>query len=241
MTLSEHLDELRSRLIRCVVAAIAGFVLCFWRVDDVVWFLRRPLEGVTAKYPGRVNLVQTSAGEYVIAAMTVSFFAGLVLVGPYILWQIWGFVAAGLYTHERRSVRYYALPGFGLFFAGAAMAYFFVLPWCLDFLIGFAPPDIRSLIAVGPYISFVAWMMFVFGLIFQLPMIMVFLMRLGVVEPATFRRHRRIAIVVAFVVGAVLTPPDVVSQCFLAGTLLALYEGAIIVGARVARRRQAEA
>jgi len=240
MTLSEHLDELRSRLIRCVVAAIAGFVVCFWRVDDVVRFLRRPLEGVTAKYPGHVKLVQTSAGEYVVAAMTVSFFAGLVLVGPYILKQLWGFVAAGLYPHERRSVRYYAIPGFALFFAGAAMAYFFVLPWCLDFLIGFAS-DIESLIAVGPYISLVAWMMFVFGLIFQLPMIMVFLMRLGVVEPVVFRRHRRIAIVIAFVVGAVLTPPDVVSQCFLAGMLLALYEGAIIVGARVARRRQAEA
>lgn len=238
MTLSEHLDELRTRLIRCVIAAFAGAALAFWRAKEVVGFLRVPLDTAVEKYPG-TRLIQTAPAEGFVATMMVSLFAGLALAGPYILHQIWGFVAAGLYSQERRSVKYYALPGFILFFSGAALAYSFVLPWALEFLIGYAAETtgLESFIALGPYLSLVAWMMFVFGAVFQLPLIMVFLMRLGVVEPAFFRRHRRGAIVLAFVVGAILTPPDVVSQCALSGTLLLLYEGAIFVGARVARRR----
>jgi sec-independent protein translocase protein TatC len=240
MTLSGHLDELRTRLIRCVVAACAGAGIAFWRAKDVVGFLSVPLHAARAKYPG-TRLIQTAPAEGFVATMMVSLFAGLALAGPYILYEVWGFVAAGLYSRERRSVKYYAVPGFVLFATGGALAYYFVLPWALEFLIGYAADTtgLESFIALGPYLSLVAWMMFVFGVVFQLPLIMVFLMRLGVVEPAFFRRSRRWAIVLAFVVGALLTPPDVISQCALSGTLIALYEGAILVGSRVARRRGA--
>jgi sec-independent protein translocase protein TatC len=238
MTLSEHLDELRTRLLRCVVAATAAAGVAFWRAKDVVAFLQVPLEEARRNHPG-TRLVQTTVAEGFMASMVVSIFAGVALAGPFILHQIWGFVAAGLYARERRSVKYYALPGFLLFVSGAAIAYLWVMPWALDFLIGFAEETtgLESFIALGPYLSLVAWMMFVFGLVFQLPLVMVFLMRFGVVEPAFFRRHRRLAIVLAFIVGAVLTPPDVISQCMLSGTLIVLYEGAILVGGRVARAR----
>ena len=241
MTLSEHLDELRTRLLRCVLATGVAAAVAFWRARDVVSFLQVPLEMARRKYPG-TRLVQTHVAEGFMATMMVSLFAGLALAGPYILHQIWGFVAAGLYREERRSVKYYVLPGFVLFFSGAALAYFYVMPWAIDFLIGYAADTtgLESFIALGPYLSLVAWMMFVFGVVFQLPLVMIFLMRFGVVEPAFFRRYRRHAILIAFVIGALLTPPDVISQCMLSGTLLALYEGAILVGARVARRRGPE-
>jgi sec-independent protein translocase protein TatC len=239
MTLSEHLDELRTRLLRCVLAASVGAGLAFWRVKDVINFLRVPVDKAFRSHQG-TEFVQRTVGQGFMASMMVSLFAGIALAGPYILHQIWGFVAAGLYVHERRSVKYYALPGFVLFVCGAAMAYVWVIPWALDFLIGFAADTmgIKSLLDIGEYLSLVAWMMLVFGLVFQLPLIMVFLMRFGVVEPATFRRHRRWAIVLAFVVGAFLTPPDVISQTALSVTLLLLYEGAILVGTRLARKRE---
>ena len=238
MTLAEHLDELRTRLLRCVVATFVAAAIAFWRAKDVVSFLQAPLEAAMRKYPG-TRLVQTTVAEGFMATMLVSLFAGLAVAGPYILHQLWGFVAAGLYPKERRSVKYYALPGFVLFFSGASLAYFWVMPWALDFLIGYAADTtgLESLITLGPYISLGAWMMFVFGLVFQLPLVMIFLMRLGVVEPAFFRRYRRHALVIAFIVGGLLTPPDVISQFALSGTLIALYEGAILVGARVAQRR----
>jgi sec-independent protein translocase protein TatC len=175
--------------------------------------------------------------------MKVSVFAGLIAAGPYILHQLWGFIGAGLYIHERRSIRYYAFPGFLLFLAGAALAYFLVLPWAFDFLVAFSVEEagLENYLGLGPLLSLVAWMMFIFGLVFQLPLIMVFLMRLGVVEPAFFRRYRRHWVVTAFVIGMVLTPPDVITQSALAGSLIVLYEGAIFVGARVARARRTEA
>jgi len=242
MTLSEHLDELRTRLIRCVVAAFVGAGAAFWQADRVVAFLRRPLDRAIENHPG-TELIQTKVAEGFMASMLVAIFAGVALAGPYILHQIWGFIAAGLYPNERRSVRYYALPGFVLFFAGATLAYVYVLPWALDFLIGYAADTtgLKSFISLGPYLSLVAWMMFIFGVVFQLPLIMVFLMRFGVVEPNTFRRYRRWAIVLAFLVGALLTPPDVISQASLSVTLLALYEGAILVGSRLARKRGEDA
>jgi len=241
MTLSEHLEELRSRLLRCTLATVAGFVVSFIFWEQVKSFLSAPLDAVAAKY-SEVRLVQTQVGESFFVAMKVSVFAGLLVAGPYILHQLWAFVGAGLYRHERRSVRYYALPGFALFFAGAALAYFFVLPWALDFLVGFAieQTGVENLISLGPYFSLVAWSMFIFGFVFQLPLVMVFLMRLGVTDPAFFRRYRRYAIVLAFFIGMILTPPDVITQCALAGSLILLYEGAIFLGARLARPRDQE-
>jgi len=241
MTLSEHLEELRTRLLRCAAAASIGAGLAFWKAEHVFRFLRAPLDEAIEKYKN-TRLIQTSLAEGFMASMVIAIFAGLALAGPYILYEIWGFVTTNLYAQERRSVKYYAIPGFVLFFSGAALAYFYVLPWAFQFLIGFASDTtgLESFISIGPYVSLVAWMMFIFGVVFQLPLVMVFLMRFGVVEPATFRRHRRWAIVLAFIVGAFLTPPDVISQTALSVTLLLLYEGAILVGSRLARKREAE-
>jgi sec-independent protein translocase protein TatC len=243
MTLAEHLEELRSRLVRCLLAVTVGFILTFIWIEQVMAFLRRPLDPIVEKHQEKIQLIQTHPAGAFIASMKIAFFAGLILASPYILHHLWAFVAAGLYRHERRSVKYYAVPGFLLFFAGAALAYFFILPWALDFLIDWAIEEtgLSSLLTLNSYVSLVAWSMFVFGLMFQLPLVMVFLMRLGVVEPATFRRYRRHAIVTNFAIAMILTPPDVITQVALAGCMTLLYEGAVLVGERVAQERRPEA
>lgn len=239
MTIGEHLDELRRRLVRCLLAVGVMGGLAFWKMDWMVEFLRHPLLPVLEQYPGRVEMIQDTVYSGFAGAMKLAFLAGCVLASPVILWQMWAFVGAGLYGHERRVVKFYAIPGFLLFLAGAYLAYGFVLPLAFDFLVGYAVDelDIGSLLRWSEHVGLVALLMFVFGLMFQLPVVMVFLMRLGVVEPDTFRRGRRMAIVGAFFLGMILTPPDVVSQCALAGCLWVLYEGAILVGSRVAAPR----
>lgn len=240
MTLSEHLEELRLRLVWALLATGLGTLLAFWQIDLVMGFLRRPLDPIIEKYD--VELIQFKAYGGFFGAMLLAFFTGLVLASPVVLHQIWAFVGAGLYRHERRAVKFYALPGFALFLAGAALAYFFVMPWALDFLIGYARDELGvvSKLNFTDYVSLIAWAMFIFGMVFQLPVVMVFLMRIGVVEPDTFRRWRRGAIVAAFALGMILTPPDVITQIALASCMILLYEGAIFAGTRLARKREQE-
>ncbi len=244
MTLGEHLEELRTRIVRMLLAVAAGFALAFWRIHDVMHFIRRPLDRIAAAYGDDwVVLTQQKAYDAFAGSMKAAFFAGCVVSAPVIVHQLWAFVGAGLYPRERRSVKYYALPGFLLFFAGAALAYFYVMPFALDFLVWWSKEKMgaKSWLNLNDYVSLIAFSMFVFGLVFQVPLIMVFLMRIGVVLPATFRRYRRHAMVTIFVMAAILTPPDVLSQLVLAACLVALYEGAILVGARVSRPRKKEA
>ena len=241
MTLGGHLEELRSRIIRSLLGTLIGFILTFIWVEEVIEFLRRPLDPVIEQYKDAIKIVQTHPAGAFVASMKIALFAGIIVASPYILHHIWAFVAAGLYRHERRSVKYYAFPGFLLFITGASLAYFFVLPWALEFLVAWAiDAGIESYLDISSYVSLIAWSMFVFGIVFQLPLIMVFLMRLGVIEPDTFRRYRRHAVVTSFAVAMLLTPPDVITQVALAGCMTVLYEGAIIVGTRVAQPRARE-
>ena len=234
MTISEHLEELRSRLLRGVVAVLIGFVIAFWQIDWVIAFLSRPLDSLPADLRSQLDLIQSKPYGAFVGAMKLAFFAGLVGASPIILHQLWAFVAAGLYRTSGGVVKFYAIPGFLLFLSGAYLAWAFVMPWALQFLVGFAQNQVgvRSLLEFSDFVGLIAFAMFMFGLMFQLPVVMVFLMRLGVVEPAFFRRFRKHAILVAFTIGMVLTPPDVISQIALASCLIVLYEGAILVGAR---------
>ena len=239
MTIAEHLEELRSRLLRCLWAVMLGFVICFWRIKEVMLVLQLPLLPLLMEYPDHLQLIQTKVYGAFAASMKIAFFAGCLLASPLILQQIWGFVGSGLYRHERKSLQFYAIPGFLLFFAGASMAYFFVLPFATRFLVEWSLDlDVKAMLDLSPFVSFIAMGVLVFGLMFQLPLIMVFLMRLGVVEPATFRKYRRHAIVANVALAMVVTPPDVFSQLVLAGCMTVLYEGALIVGARVAQPRR---
>ena len=239
MTISEHLEELRTRLIRSLLAIAVVFGFAFWQIEWVVEFMRAPLDRLDPEFLGSVSTVQGKVYSGFFGAMKLAFFTGCVGASPILLYQLWMFVAAGLYSHERRMVKYYAIPGFLLFMAGTYVAYAFVMPYAFRFLIGFAHEQlgIVSLLEFGEYISLVAFSMFVFGLLFQLPIVMVFLMRIGLVEPATFRRFRRHAVLAAFTLAMVLTPPDPISQIALAICMVLLYESAIVIGSTIARKR----
>jgi len=242
MTIGEHLDELRKRLLVCTFAVLACGIVAFWRIAEVFAFVRRPLDSVIDQFePGTVQLVEFQAYGGFVAGMKLAFFGGAVVASPVILHQMWAFVSAGLYRHERRAVKYYAIPGFLLFLGGAYLAYAFVMPYAIEFLMGFSHGQLglNSTLDVNKYVSMIAFAMLVFGLLFQLPVIMVFLMRIGAVEPATFAKYRRHAVVGSFALAMVLTPPDVISQIALAGCMSLLYEAAILVGRGLARPRQA--
>jgi sec-independent protein translocase protein TatC len=243
MTISEHLDELRKRLLVSVVATVACALIAFWRIRDVVAFIRRPVDLAIEEFAANsIQVVQTTVFGGFLAAMKVAFFAGAIIASPIVLMQMWGFIAAGLYRHERRAVKFYAIPGFLLFLSGAALAYFFVMPYACRFLIDFSIEQmgLDSLLDINPLISLMAFAMFIFGVLFQLPVVMVFLMRIGVAEPATFARYRRHAIVASFALAMVLTPPDVITQIALAVSMAVLYEAAIWLGRTVARPRSKE-
>ena len=243
MTISEHFEELRKRLGRVLIAVIAASIVAFWKIDLVMDFMRQPLADVIATMPeARIDLVQTQVHGYFVSAMKLAFFTGIVVASPVVLGQMWAFIAAGLYRHERRAVKFYAIPGFLLFLSGAALAYFFVMPYAFDFLLEFAhgSGELASVLDVNGYLSLMAFAMFTFGLLFQLPVVMVFLMRIGVVEPDFFAKYRRHAIVISFAAAMVLTPPDVVTQVALAGCMSLLYESAIWIGRMLARPRRTE-
>lgn len=241
MPLSAHLEELRKRLVRCLIAVGIFFGLAFWRTNDVMAFLRRPLDLVQAKYGlDRVDVVQLKIYGGFMASMKIAFLVGCILAAPVIVYQIWGFIGAGLYPKERRTVKFYFIPGLLLFLGGAALSYFWIMPHAIDFLVWWSvvKMGIKSTLNIGNYVSLIAFAMMAFGLIFQMPLVMIFVMRIGLVSPEFFRRYRKHAIVVAFFLGMILTPPDVLSQLILAPCLIVLYEGAILVGSRVARPRK---
>jgi len=241
MTIGEHLEELRKRVLISTFAILAASVLAFVFIDDVMIFIRRPLDVIVGEFPdGKVELVQFKVFSGFVGAMKIAVFVGAIVAAPITLYQMWSFISAGLYRHERRAVKYYAIPGFGLFLAGAALAYLFVMPYALRFLIGFAIEDLglRSPLDFNAYVSLIAFSMFVFGMLFQLPIVMIFLMRIGAVEPATFAHYRRHAIVGSFALAMLLTPPDPFTQIALASAMSILYEIAILLGRTIAQPRQ---
>lgn len=234
----DHLEELRGEIIRCIVAfAIAfalGFALCLvfstrlWQA--LTWPLERACEGVEG---ADVKLISLSPTEIFALIVKIAAVVGLLLPSPYILHRIWHFVRPGLWPKERRHVRSSALVGFFLFLIGASFAYWLVVPLATRFLLRFTLKyDIPPQWTAGNYIQFELMLLLVFGAVFEMPVVTVLLSRLGVVTAEGMTKHWRIAILLAFIVGAVLTPPDVVTQLLLAGPLILLY-WISIVGARL--------
>ena len=231
MTVGEHIDELRGRIVRCLVAtgvvAIAAFAAHRWILEVIL----APAWNALDALPG-AQLVQTEVGEGFITAIRVSIIVALFVVSPYLTWQIWAFIGAGLYRHERRYVKLFAVPTFVLFLAGVAFNYFFVLPWGLEFLIGFLREDAAEVggrqvvqyIKISDYVGFCLTLCLIMGFVFQLPLLMVALDRIGLVTVATFRRYRRHFLLAAFIVGAILTPPDPFTQIAVASALIVLFE-----------------
>lgn len=221
-----HLLELRTRLLHSVVALLLVFIGLFpWAANLYTW-LAQPL---LAKLPKGAQMIATDVTTPFFVPLKVAMMAAFLIALPYILYQIWRFVAPGLYAHEKRLVWPLIMASTVLFFCGMAFAYFIVFPVVFGFITASAPQGVAVMTDIDKYLSFVLGMFMAFGVTFQVPVAVVILVRMGLVTVEKLRDIRRYVIVGAFVVGAIFTPPDVVSQFMLAMPLWLLYEAGIVV------------
>ena len=235
MSLMEHLNELRSRLMWMVGFAIVGFLGCWVIVDPIFDALTKPLMAVL---PEGTHAQYTTLPEAFFTRMYISFVAGLFAASPLIFYQVWAFIAPGLYDEEKRYIIPIALISAMFFMGGGAFCYYIVFPFAFSFFVSFSTPEIVITPKMSDYLSFVIKLILAFGLIFEMPIFALFLSRMGVVTAAMMRRFRRYAIVLIFIVAAILTPPDVLSQLLMAGPMILLYELSVGVAAIFGRKKK---
>lgn len=233
---TEHLDELRKRLITCFIAVGVGFVVSYGFKDILFEILTRPLVAVMNSGD---KMIFTGLPEAFFTYMKVAFLTGLGLAAPVILYQFWMFVAPGLYEKERRLMIPIVVLSTFFFLGGALFGYFFVFPVGFKFFMSFATETIRPMPSMREYLGFASKMLLAFGLIFELPLVITVMARLGLVSVDFLKKNRKYAILLFFIVAAILTPPDVVSQIMMAVPMMLLYEISII-GARIFRKKEAE-
>ncbi|MDR2207913.1 MAG: twin-arginine translocase subunit TatC [Azoarcus sp.] len=229
-----HLIELRNRLLRSVVAVGVLFLcLMLWPGSKVIYdFLASPL---MSTLPSGTHMIATGVVTPFFVPVKVTILVAFVLALPYILYQAWAFVAPGLYAHERRLILPLVAGSVLLFFAGMAFCYFFVFNMAFSFIASFAPESVKLAPDIEQYLSFVMTMFLAFGVTFEVPVVVILLAKMGVVSVKKLREARPYVIVGAFIVAAIVTPPDVVSQIMLAIPVCLLYEAGVFIAAVVSK------
>ena len=226
LPVTDHLEELRWRIIKCFIAVAIGFVLSYAFSKEIFNFLVSPLIKVM---PKGGHLIYTALPEAFITYFKVSFLAGIIIAVPAILYQTWKFVMPALYENEKRYVFPFVIIATIFFILGVGFAFYVVLPFGFKFFLGFSTDNITALPSLREYLGFVTKLLLAFGITFELPVIIYFLAKMGIVTQAMLARKRKYAILIVFIVAAILTPPDVISQILLAVPLLVLYEVSIWV------------
>ncbi|MFH1854527.1 MAG: twin-arginine translocase subunit TatC [Candidatus Omnitrophota bacterium] len=221
----EHMEELRQRIIRSIIFVAIASLLAYFFTDKILTFLSRPA--------GR--LIFIAPAEAFVTSIKIAIFGGLYISSPFILYQIWQFISLGLGDSEKRHVLLFGIFSFILFMLGSFLGYFIIVPIGLKFLMTFGTEYLTPMISVGKYISFVISLSFAFGIVFELPLVILFLTMIGVVTPRFLSEKRKYAIVIIFIAAAIFTPPDVITQCLMAVPLLILYEISIFLS-RIARK-----
>jgi sec-independent protein translocase protein TatC len=231
-----HLEELRKRLIVCAIAVGVGFVVSYLFSEKLFQLLVSPLIEVM---PAGERLIFTNLPEMFLTYLKVAFIAGAMLASPVIFYELWLFIAPGLYQKEKKLVIPFVIASTILFVGGSLFGYFVVFPFGFRFFMGFSNEFVQALPSVKQYFAFSSRLLFAFGMVFELPVVIFFLARIGLVTADFLKRKRKYAILLSFVAGAILTPPDVITQVFMALPLILLYEISIVV-AKIAGRKGKE-
>jgi sec-independent protein translocase protein TatC len=236
-TFLSHLIELRSRLVRAIIAVVVVLLALFPFAKQIYAFLALPLLRVL---PSGATMIATDVTGTFLVPLKVTLMAAFLIALPYVLYQAWAFVAPGLYRHEKRLALPVIVSSVFFFLVGMSFAYFVVFPVAFGFFAGYAPAGVQMMTDIDKYVSFVLTMFIAFGLTFETPVVVVVLVRMGVVSLEKLRSMRPYVIVGAFVMGAIFTPPDVISQCLLAVPLWLLYELGLMLARFVSVQRRGD-
>lgn len=227
LPLTSHLEELKKRLIRVLIAIAIGFGVCYMFKDWSFKVITRPLVDAM---PAQSSMIFTGLPEAFFIHMKIAFFASILLTAPYTLFEIWRFISPGLYKKEKRMVIPFVFFSTILFSGGILFGYFIALPPAFRFFVSFSTDFLKPMISFREYLSLTLKFLLAFGLSFEMPVFMFFLARIGVVNSKMLARQRRYAILIIFVVSAILTPsPDAISQILMAVPLMILYEVSIVL------------
>jgi sec-independent protein translocase protein TatC len=235
MPFLEHLGELRTRIMRALYGVLIGLVIGIPASKPVMLWLTGPVRALKS------DVVFLSVAEAFWVQMKVALFVGLFVASPWVLWQVWLFIAPGLYPHERKYAIPFVLIGSLMFIAGGAFSLLVVTPNAVRFLVTFGTDaGLKPMISIASYVDFLLKFTLAFGAVFEVPLAITLLARIGVVTPQGLAKNRKYAILGAFIAGAVLTPtPDMVNQTLMAGPIVILYEVGIICARIFGKRRAA--
>jgi sec-independent protein translocase protein TatC len=234
LPLSAHLEELRKRILYALLSVGVAFGVSYFFIQTIIAVLMHPL---VQALPEGSSLIFTAVPEAFFTYLKAAVLSGVFFSAPFILYQLWAFVSPGLYEREKKYALPYLFVSTGFFLLGAVFCYFAVFPVIFRFFLSFATDTIRPLPAIQEYLTFTIKLLLAFGLVFQWPPLILFLSRMGVVSPRTLAVNRKYAILVIFLIAALLTPPDLVSQILLAGPLIAMYEASIWM-ARIFKKKE---
>jgi len=236
LPLTAHLQELRKRLIYSFITIGAGFIICYAFKEPLFDILAFPLR---KSMPAGSSLIFISVAEAFFTYMKVAFIAGVILTSPFILYQIWAFIAPGLYQKEKKYVIPFVLGG-SLFFAmGVLFAYFVAVPIGFKFLLGYATDFIKPMPSMKEYVTFSMKFLLAFGLVFEFPVVLVLLARIGIIDAKMLSRQRKYAILLIFVLAAIVTPSsDLITQVLTAIPLIGLYELSILLSKIFGKKKE---
>ncbi len=232
-----HLTELRDKLLRSLLAILIVFICLFAFANDIYTFVSEPLRAIL---PEGATMIATDVASPFLTPFKLTMVAAVFLAIPYVLYQVWSFIAPGMYRHEKRLAIPLLVSSVALFYAGAAFAYYVVFPLIFAFFTSVGPTDVTIMTDINSYLDFVLKLFFAFGLAFEIPIAVVISVWAGITTPDTLVKKRPYIIVGCFVFAMLLTPPDVISQALLAGPMWMLFEVGVFFGRLIQRQKSAE-